>query len=95
MTTNLLQRPTATAHALVATEDCRVTIYYCKAGLGAGTPVRIEQRGIVYDAAKVAIREADATMWHDNSTGKAKRSGARCVLILSAGIVEFVGVRHE
>jgi hypothetical protein len=75
-----------------ATTLSPIHIYYCKAGLRGGTPVRVMRQGIVYESGKVEIIGAQATMWHDNSEGKAKRSGARCVLILTAGRVEFVGL---
>lgn len=73
----------------VATPQAPVTIYYCKANLKTGNTVRILQQGRQVDTTGVRIHGTfvDARMDHGNSTGKPRKSGARCVLILSRGIV--------
>jgi hypothetical protein len=71
-----------------------VTIYYCKANLKTGLTVRVVQGRNVSDCAGVTMRSTlgsgpfEAEMIHGNSQGKAKRSGARCTLIVRRGIIE-------
>lgn len=72
---------------LRATIAHSVTIYYCKAGIQTGTTVRVEHRGQVHACRGVWMHGCNAGMFHDNSTGKAKASGARCVLTVTTGIV--------
>jgi hypothetical protein len=72
-------------HFLEATDSQPVTIYYCKAGVQSGQTVRIEQAGQRYTCAGVILRQVCASMVHDNSRGKAKASGARCVLHVTSG----------
>lgn len=75
---------------LAASINAPVTIYYCKAGIQTGRTIRIQQgRGKVWEASEVEIQGAWATMTHDNSKGKAKASGARCVMVLTLGCVRF------
>lgn len=70
-----------------------VTIYYCKANLRTGNTVRIVQGRNVCDTSGVRFSSSLATgpfeaeMIHGNSTGKAKASGARCVLTVTRGTV--------
>jgi hypothetical protein len=74
---------------ITATPTSPVLVYYCKAGIQTGKTIRVLQAGAVHETAAVEISDAWATMQHDNSSGKAKRSGARCVLILNRGTVTF------
>lgn len=69
-----------------------VTVYYCKANLKTGNTVRIVQGRNVNDCSGVKLTSDpgtpfDAEMIHGNSTGKAKASGARCVLLIRQGII--------
>lgn len=79
--------------AFTATPDYPVTVYYCKANLRTGKTVRIMQGRNVNDCSGVIFSSTleggpfSAEMIHGNSSGKAKASGARCVLIVSSGIV--------
>lgn len=68
-----------------------VTIYYCKAGIQTGTTVRVLHRGQVHACSGVLLHGAAASMTHDNSTGKPKASGARCVLTVTTGLI---GLSH-
>lgn len=75
-----------------ATPDYPVTVYYCKANLKTGNTVRIVQGRNVTDCTGVSIAATpegrfQARMIHGNSTGKAKASGARCVLTVTEGTV--------
>lgn len=76
-----------------ATADLPVTVYYCKSNLKTGKTVRIVQGHNVNDCAGVTFSSSlatgpfDAEMMHGNSTGRAKKSGARCVLLVRSGIV--------
>lgn len=72
---------------LRATIAHSVTIYYCKAGIQTGTTVRVEHRGQVHACRGVWMHGCNAGMFHNNSTGKPKASGARCVLTVTTGIV--------
>lgn len=74
---------------LIATNEAPVTVYYCKAGIQTGTTVRVAQGKEVWHTAGVHITNATASMVHDNSKGKAKASGARCVLVLTSGEIQF------
>lgn len=76
---------------LRATPDKPVTIYYCKAGIQTGTTVRVQHRGQVHTCSGVLLHGCNASMTHDNSTGKPKASGARCVLTVTSGII---GLTH-
>lgn len=80
---------------LTATPATPIFVYYCKAGIQTGTTIRVMQGQAVHQTAAVEIRGADARMAHDNSTGKPKRSGARCVLILTSGTIEFYSHRKD
>ena len=70
-----------------------VTVYYCKANLKTGKTVRIVQGRNVCDCTGVRFSSVlaggpfAAEMIHGNSTGKAKASGARCVLTVTSGII--------
>lgn len=69
-----------------------VTVYYCKANLKTGLTVRIVQGRNVCDCAGVHLTSDltgpfKAEMIHGNSTGKAKASGARCVLTVTYGTI--------
>jgi pyruvoyl-dependent arginine decarboxylase (PvlArgDC) len=68
-----------------------VTVYYCKANLKTGNTVRIVQgrnvadtTGCTFSASGIGFH---ADMIHGNSSGKAKASGARCVLRVTWGTV--------
>ena len=78
-------------YELLAAVCCPVTVYYCKAGLKTGRTVRVLQGTKVYETAGVSIYGAAASMFHDNAKGKPKASGARCVMLISDGIVRFEG----
>jgi hypothetical protein len=64
-----------------------VIIYYCKAGIQTGTTIRVLHRGQVHACRGVHLHGCDAGMFHDNSTGKPKASGARCVMTVTTGLV--------
>jgi hypothetical protein len=64
-----------------------VIIYYCKAGIQTGTTIRVQHHGQVHACRGVFLHGCNAGMFHDNSTGKPKASGARCVLTVTTGIV--------
>ncbi len=74
---------------LIATPTHPVTIYYCKAGIKTGLTIRLLHRGQVHQTADVTLANAQATMAHDNSTGPARRSGARCVLVVRQGEIHY------
>ena len=88
-----------TQYCLTASPSEPIIVYYCKAGIQTGRTIRVLQNGIVKETAAVEMTDAvpskafvaefHATMSHDNSTGKAKRSGARCVLTLHSGAIHF------
>ncbi len=76
---------------LTATTEHPVTVYYCKANLRTGLTVRILHRGRQIDTAGIRMSgPVEAEMIHGNSSGKPKRSGARCVLQVRRGTVETV-----
>jgi hypothetical protein len=52
------------------------------------TTLQYACRGVSMFADKLGFA---AEMVHDNSTGKPKASGARCVLQISTGIVDLIG----
>ena len=64
-----------------------ITIYYCKAGLKTGLTVRVEHGGRRYACRGVRLDGAGGAMEHGNATGKARGSGARCVLLITTGAV--------
>jgi len=72
--------------AFIATASSPVTVYYCKANLQTGNTVRIYQGSRSVDTHSVSIA-GHAEMTHDASTGRAKASGARCVLTITDGII--------
>ena len=80
----------------VATPAEPVTVYYCKANLKTGNTVRVVQGRNVCDCTGVRFSSSlasgpfDAEMIHGNSTGKAKASGARCVMIVKRGHISPV-----
>ncbi len=74
---------------LHATDQNPIAIYYCKAGIQTGTTIRVMHASKVYATGAVVLGNSTAEMHHDNSTGKAKKSGARCVLMVSSGTVSF------
>jgi hypothetical protein len=83
--------------------DGRITIYYCKAGIQSGRTVRViyapatntSEAPEQWDCKGVRLTGADAEMLHDNSTGKPKKSGARCVMYVTGGEVEVIdGVKR-
>lgn len=78
---------------ILATPTHPVVIYYCKAGIKTGLTIRIQYQGQVHQTADVSLLDARATMQHDNSTGPARRSGARCVLVVTQGEVRYLNGR--
>ncbi|MDG2124884.1 MAG: hypothetical protein P8J87_14370 [Verrucomicrobiales bacterium] len=66
-----------------------ITVYYCKAKLATGNPVRVYRgRGRqreCWDCTGIEMSNCAATMDLNNSTTLAKASGARCVLIITSG----------
>ncbi len=74
---------------LTAIPEAPVTVYYCKAGIQSGRTIRLLQHGQVHEAARISLTHATASMAHDNSTGRPKRSGARCVLIVTTGYITY------
>jgi|GEM_PF-6645168 len=75
-----------------ATPDKPVTVYYCKANVRTGLTVRIVHDGKSVDTPGIRMsgRSFSAEMIHGNSSGKARKSGARCVLIVTRGTVSPV-----
>jgi len=71
-----------------ATAEQPVTVYYCKAGIQTGRTIRVMCGALIVEASGVQFAGVTATMAHDNSKGKPKASGARCVLVMTAGVVE-------
>lgn len=71
-----------------------LVIYYCKANLKNGNTVRVVNKNFtphqITDCKGVGLVTVQATMIHENSTGKAKASGAKCVLEVSSGIVHIL-----
>jgi hypothetical protein len=84
------QTPPAPTGALAATPSDPVTIYYCKAGIATGQTVRVSQGKSVTACSGVRLEAATGIMLHGNSTGKAKASGARCVLELVSGSITTI-----
>ena len=80
-------------HTLIASPQSPVVVYYCKAGIQTGETIRILQEKVVHKTGSVMLRGDKgmffASMIHDNSKGKPKASGARCVLEITYGGVEF------
>ena len=76
-------------HWVEATEANPATVYYCKAGIQTGETIRVLHNGKVFNTAGVTLTNTNASMQHDNSTGKPKASGARCVLKITRGQVHF------
>lgn len=74
---------------LYANEDAPVIVYYCKAGIPTGQTIRITQEAQTFQTSAVSLADCDATMHHDNATARAKRSGARCTLIITSGTITF------
>jgi hypothetical protein len=66
--------------SIEATPTDPVTVYCCKAGITTGLTIRILHKGLVFQTSSVSLLNATAVMAHNNSTGKPKASGARCVL---------------
>jgi len=66
-----------------------ITVYYCKARLSSGDPVRVYRgRGRhreVWNCTGIAMHNCSATMDLNNSATLAKASGARCVLLITSG----------
>jgi hypothetical protein len=76
---------------ITATAAKPVSIYYCKAGLPTGKTVRVSQKGReTTDCSGVKLHSVSGSMMHGNSAGKAKASGARCVLIAEAGSITIL-----
>ncbi|MEA3210956.1 MAG: hypothetical protein QOE70_4013 [Chthoniobacter sp.] len=83
-----------------ATKAAPVTVYYCKANKSTGKTVRVLAPH--WTSGQLFYRQHDfngvhlsgpsflATMLDGNSTGAAKRSGARCVLLVEGGVVEGI-----
>lgn len=72
---------------ITATPKQPVTVYYCKSNLATGLTVRVLHAGSVHNTAGVEFTGASGSMVHGNSRGKAKASGARCVLQLTGGTI--------
>ena len=85
--------PTIDRSIFHATKAEPVTVYYCKANLKTGNTVRIVQGRNVCDckgahfSSSLASGPFEGEMIHGNSTGKAKASGARCVLTITQGTI--------
>lgn len=84
---------------LFATPDDEVTIFYCKAKLKDGCPVVAYQgRGRnrrVWDATGVDLDCFKASMDLENSRTVAKAAGARCVLIITEGIITIKNAKER
>jgi hypothetical protein len=72
---------------LRATPNNPAVVYYCKAGITSGKPVRVLHNKHVYECHGVNMRDVECSMHYDNSTGKPKASGARCVMTVTTGLV--------
>jgi hypothetical protein len=79
-----------TPSILTASEDSPVSIYYCKAGIPTGRTVRVSQGPAVTASTGVHLEAVSGVMLHGNSVGKARASGARCVLHLTAGHITII-----
>ncbi len=76
---------------MIATPTEPVTIYYCKAGIPTGQTVRVTQLNQpTVSCSGVHLHGVTATMLHGNSRGKAKASGARCVLQIHSGNITII-----
>ena len=77
-----------------ATPDNIVTVYYCKARLKDGVPVRTYQgegsNRTAVDSHGVRYRKVDALMELGNDHTLAKASGARCIMNITDGFVEIL-----
>lgn len=65
-------------------------VYYCKAGIPTGLTVRVLHAGALHQLRGVQLHAATAEMIDGNSPGIPKRSGARCVLLITAGQVTLI-----
>jgi hypothetical protein len=84
--------PSPTVNAPILSLDAAaypVTLYYCKAGLKSGLTIRVLHGVNRWACSGVAIHGCTAWMRHDKAKGKAKASGARCVLQIISGTVEL------
>lgn len=72
---------------LQARADCPVSIYYCKAGIKTGMTTRVLHNTRRYECRGVQLVGTDGAMEHNNTTGVAKASGARCMLVLTRGTI--------
>lgn len=77
----------ATPREWKATTSRPVTVYYCKAGVKTGETVKVEQGGDVFTCSGVLFSGVTGEMIHNNSRGKAKASGARCVFLATSGLI--------
>ena len=77
------------AETFHTTRENPVTVHYCKATVSTGNTVRVTQGDRQIDTTGVTFSgdRFDAEMKHGNSAGNARRSGARCVLLVRRGIV--------
>lgn len=79
----------------VSEMDFPLIVYYCRANISTtGKTVRVVDRNVrpqrVIDCRDVRLLNSHARMADGNSRGKAKASGARCVLEVIKGTVEIV-----
>lgn len=77
-------------HVVQPTPREPATIYYCKAGLPTGHTVRVSHARRVTACRGVRLVNVSGEMLHGNSTGKAKSSGARCVLEITSGLITLI-----
>lgn len=79
---------------IVSRDQKPVIVYYCKANLKTNNPIRIIDPNyspqMIIDCNDIRLQDAKCNMSLDNSTGKAKASGARCVLYVESGTIEVI-----
>jgi hypothetical protein len=76
------------AKTLTVTESTGAsTIYYCKKFKKSGDTVMINFNGELSNWYGVDVRGAEFSMFHGNSTGKARASKAWCTLVVTKGLV--------
>lgn len=75
---------------ITITPQSPATVYYCKANIATGTTVILLHRGEKTALRGVKFHGVTGEMIHDNSSGKAKKSGARCVFQVTSGVIELI-----
>lgn len=74
----------------IATEESPVYLFYCKANICSGKTVVVMQNNVKTFCNEIYFDGLRGTFKHQNSTGKAKSSGARNTLKIINGRVILV-----